>query len=65
MFKIEYDLSCLTCDELIDMRAEIQHAIEEMAVYHHEQSRLTDEERHLIAQALAIDEETGEWPAGA
>lgn len=65
MFKIEYDLSCLTCEELIEARNEIQHAIEELAAYRHDKGYITDEEKHLVALALSIDEETGEWDAGA
>lgn len=65
MFKIEYDLSCLTCEELIDARAKIQRALDEKTTYRQEQGNLSEEEKHLIAQALDIDEATGECRAGA
>ena len=66
MFKIEYDLRCLTCEELIEARDQIQHALEDLAEHGGRKTEyLTDEEKQLIAQALAIDEATGEWFAGA
>ena len=66
MWRVEYDLTCLTCEELIEARAQMQGMIEAIAEQKRaEQNYLTAEEKQLIAQALAIDEITGEWDAGA
>ncbi|HEX6560113.1 MAG TPA: hypothetical protein VF021_11640 [Longimicrobiales bacterium] len=65
MWKIEYDLSCLTCEELIEARAKIQHALERKTAHGQDQGYITEDEKHLIAQALDIDEATGEWRSGA
>ncbi len=66
MFRIEYELTGLTCEELIEVREQLQHLLEDLSQYEHDRAvLLTDEEKHVIAQALAIDELTGEWEAGA
>lgn len=80
MFKVDYDLSCLTVEELLEARAQLQRDVETVQAHdaqlahlfaaleyalHSRSALLSGEAKHEIAQALAIDETTGEWNAGA
>ena len=66
MFRIEYELAGLTCEEMTEVREQLQRMLEELSEYEHDRAvLLSEEEKHVIAQALAIDELTGEWEAGA
>lgn len=80
MFKVDYDLSCLTVEELLEARAQLHRDVETVQAHdaqlahlfaaledalHSRSALLSGEAKHEIAQALAIDETTGEWNAGA
>jgi hypothetical protein len=80
MFKVDYDLSCLTVEELLEARTRLHRNVEHVEARHVQLAHLfealedalhsrygllTGDAKHEIAQALAIDETTGEWDAGA